>query len=38
VTDKIVLEGVRQIRDGDKLEYEFKKPDEVLAHLKNRAE
>lgn len=26
VNDKIVLEGVRQIRDGEKLEYELRKP------------
>ena len=28
VTDKIVLEGGRHLRDGDKVEYEFRKPDE----------
>jgi membrane fusion protein, multidrug efflux system len=37
-TDKIVLEGVRQIRDGEHLEYEFKKPEEVLGHQKHHAE
>jgi membrane fusion protein, multidrug efflux system len=37
-TDKIVLEGVRQLRDGEKIEYEFRKPDEVLANLKHHAE
>lgn len=36
--DRIVLEGVRQVHDGEKLEYEFKKPQEVLTELKNRAE
>lgn len=36
--DKIVLEGVRQIHDGDHLEFEYKKPDEVLSHLKHHAE
>ncbi|MFO0848755.1 MAG: efflux RND transporter periplasmic adaptor subunit [Gemmataceae bacterium] len=36
--DKIVLEGVRQVRDGDKAEYEFQKPEEVLAHQKFHAE
>jgi len=36
--DKFVLEGVRQVRDGDKIAYEFKKPEEVLTTLKNRAE
>lgn len=36
--DKIVLEGIRQVRDGEKVEYEFRDPVEVLAHLKNKAE
>jgi membrane fusion protein (multidrug efflux system) len=36
--DTIVLEGVRQIRDGDKVEYEEQKPQEVMAQLKNKAE
>jgi len=36
--DKIILEGVRQVRDGEKVEYEVRKPDEVLAKLKNPAE
>jgi membrane fusion protein (multidrug efflux system) len=26
VNDRIVLEGVRQVRDGEKVEYEFRKP------------
>ncbi len=38
VNDKIVLEGTRQIRDGEKLEYEFVPPDKVLANQKNHAE
>jgi membrane fusion protein (multidrug efflux system) len=38
VNDKIVLEGVRQVHDGQKVEYEFRKPEEALAHLKNHAE
>jgi len=39
VKDKIILEGVRQVHDGQKLEeYEFQKPEEVLAHQKHRAE
>ena len=38
VNDKIVLEGVRQVRDGEKVEYEFRKPEEVLANLKYHAE
>ncbi len=35
---KIVLEGVRQVRDGDKIEFEFRDPESVLGNLKNRAE
>jgi membrane fusion protein (multidrug efflux system) len=38
VGDKIILEGVRQVHDGEKVEYEFRNPDEVLGHLKYRAE
>ncbi len=38
VNDKIVLEGTRQIRDGEKLEYEFVPPEKVLANQKNHAE
>jgi len=38
VSDTIVLEGVRQIRDTDKVEYEEKEPAEVMAQLKNEAE
>jgi membrane fusion protein (multidrug efflux system) len=36
--DKIILEGIRQVRDGDKVEYEFQDPEEVLANLKYHAE
>lgn len=36
--DRIVLEGVRQVRDGEKVEYEFCKPEEALAHQKTHAE
>lgn len=38
VDDKIVLEGARDLRDGDKVEYEFSRPEVVLAKLKNEAE
>ena len=38
VTDKIVLEGVRQIEDGKKVEYEFRKPEEALKNQKFHAE
>jgi membrane fusion protein (multidrug efflux system) len=36
--DKIVLEGVRQVEDGSKVEYEFRKPEESLKNQKFRAE
>jgi membrane fusion protein (multidrug efflux system) len=38
VADKIVLDGIRQVRDGEKVEYEFSQPEQVLAKLKNKAE
>ena len=37
VNDKIVLEGVRQVRDGEKVEYEFRPPEQVIANQKNQA-
>jgi len=36
--DKIILEGIRQVRDGEKVEYEFQAPEEVLGTLKYHAE
>jgi membrane fusion protein (multidrug efflux system) len=36
--ERIVLEGIRQIRDGDKVEYVERKPEEVAANLKFHAE
>jgi membrane fusion protein (multidrug efflux system) len=36
--DKIVLEGVREVRDGATVEFEFLNPGEVLSDLKNKAE
>jgi membrane fusion protein (multidrug efflux system) len=36
--DKIVLEGILQVRDGDQVDYEFQAPEEVLAHLKYHAQ
>lgn len=36
--DKIVLEGIRQVRDGDKVEYEFVPPEKALSDLKHHAE
>ncbi len=38
VSDKIVLEGIRQMREGEKVAYEYRSPEVVLANLKNRAE
>jgi membrane fusion protein (multidrug efflux system) len=38
VQDKIVLEGVRQVQDGQRIEYEYRPPQEVLQHLKFHAE
>lgn len=38
VNDKIILEGIRQVRDGDKVEYAFQAPEEVLGNLKYHAE
>ena len=38
VNDKIVLEGIRQVRDGDEVEYEFQSPEGALNHLKYHAE
>lgn len=36
--DKLILEGIRQVRDGSKIEYEFADPHEVLKNLKYHAE
>ncbi|MEZ6138504.1 MAG: efflux RND transporter periplasmic adaptor subunit [Pirellulaceae bacterium] len=36
--EKIVLEGILQVRDGEQVEYEFQDPEEVLANLKHHAE
>jgi membrane fusion protein (multidrug efflux system) len=38
VKDKIILEGVRQVNDDDKVEYEYIKPEEALKHVKFHAE
>ena len=38
VRDKIVLEGVRQVEEGEKVEYEFRKPEEALKNQKFHAE
>ncbi len=36
--EKIVVEGVRQVRDGAHIEARFQKPEEILSHLKHHAE
>jgi membrane fusion protein (multidrug efflux system) len=38
VGDRIVVEGIRQVRDGEKVEYEFRSPEEVIGKLKAHAE
>jgi membrane fusion protein (multidrug efflux system) len=38
VEDKIVLEGIRQVRDGDKVECEDQQSKQVAEHLKYHAE
>lgn len=38
VTDKIVLEGVRQVHDGEQVEFEFRGPELVFANQKHHAE
>ena len=37
-TDKILLEGVQKAKDDDKIKYDYQKPEEVLKHLKLKAE
>ncbi len=38
VGDRIVLEGIRQLRDGEQVKYEFRPPDEVMRKLINHSE
>ena len=38
VHDKIVLEGIRQVHDGEKIEGEFRDPRKVMENQKNHAE
>jgi membrane fusion protein (multidrug efflux system) len=37
-TDKILLEGLRQVEENEKIEYTFAKPDSVVSHLNLYAE
>ncbi|WP_276090844.1 efflux RND transporter periplasmic adaptor subunit [Pedobacter sp. JY14-1] len=36
--DKILLEGVQKVKDDDKIDYIFEKPQDVLTHLRLKAE
>lgn len=36
--DKILLEGVQKAKDDDKINYDYRKPDDVIAHLRLKAE
>jgi membrane fusion protein (multidrug efflux system) len=38
VDEKFILDGIRQVRDGEKVEFEDRKSEQVLAHLKYHAE
>ena len=38
VNDKIVLEGIRQVREGEKVEFEFLPPQQAMANPKFHAE
>jgi membrane fusion protein (multidrug efflux system) len=38
VRDKIVFEGIREVQEGGKVEYEFRKPEDVLKNQKFHAE
>ncbi|RTQ49680.1 efflux RND transporter periplasmic adaptor subunit [Hymenobacter gummosus] len=32
--DKIMLEGIRKVKDGDKIRFDYQDPKQVIAHLK----
>lgn len=36
--DRILLEGVQKVKDGDKIGFDYQKPKDVLSHLKLKAE
>jgi membrane fusion protein (multidrug efflux system) len=36
--DKFLIEGLRKVKNGDKIEFEYKAPKEVYAHLELHAE
>jgi membrane fusion protein, multidrug efflux system len=37
-TDKILLEGVQKVKDDDKIQYEYRKPQNVVSELRLKAE
>ena len=37
-TDRILLEGVQKVKEDDKIKFEYKSPQEVIANLKLKAE
>jgi len=36
--ENIVLEGILQVRDGEKVDFEYESPESVMGHLKYHAE
>lgn len=38
VNDKILLEGVQKVKDNDKIKYKYQAPQEVITHLRLKAE
>lgn len=37
-SDKLIFEGIRQVRDGDDISYEYEAPEKLLSNLKFHAE
>ncbi len=38
ITDKVLLEGIRMVKNGEKIHFKFEKPETVLQHLDMYAE
>ena len=36
--ERILLEGVQKVKDDEKIAYEYQKPEEVINHLRLKAE
>jgi len=36
--DKIVLDGIQKAKDGDKIKFDYQKPEEVISNLRLKAE